>query len=147
MNEHRAATDVVVIGGGVIGLSIAWRAAARGLGVVVLERDRAGSGTSFHAAGMLAPIAEVTPGEEPLLTLGLRSARAYPEFLAELAEASGGAQLGYTPSGTLLVARDDDEAEALERELELRLSFGLPVERLRPSQARRREPGLAPALR
>jgi glycine oxidase len=139
--------DVVVVGGGVIGLAVAWRAQARGLNVVVLERDRAGAGTSHVAAGMLAPIAEVTPGEEPLLELGLRSVRAYPRFLAELAQAAGVDGIGYTPCGTLLVARDADEAEALERELALRIRFGLAVERLRPSEARRREPGLAPALR
>jgi glycine oxidase len=115
--------------------------------VVVLERGRAGAGTSHYAAGMLAPIAEVTPGEEPLLELGLRSARLYPAFVDELLTAAGVDTVGYTTSGTLLVARDADEAEALERELELRRRFGLEVERLRPSEARRREPGLAPALR
>ena len=55
--------------------------------------------------------------------------------------------VGYTTRGTLLVARDADEAEALERELALRHRYELPVERLRASEARRREPGLAPALR
>ena len=54
--------DVVVIGGGVIGLSIAWRAGLRGLRVVVFERGTVGLGTSHYAAGMLAPVAEVTPG-------------------------------------------------------------------------------------
>lgn len=132
-----------------VGLAIAWRAAQRGLRVVVVERHRVGAGTSRHAAGMLAPIAEVTPGEEPLLTLGLRSARFYPAFVQELAEVAGddGRALGYTRCGTLLVARDADEAEALERELSLRTSLGLAVTRLRASEARRREPALAPALR
>jgi glycine oxidase len=147
LSEHRAAADVAVVGGGAIGLSIAWRAAERGLRTVVLERDRVGSGTSRFAAGMLAPIAEVTPGEEPLLHLGLESARLYPEFVAALLDASGADGVGYTRCGTLLVARDADEAAALERELELRHRFGLRVERLRASEARRREPGLAPALR
>jgi glycine oxidase len=141
--------DVAVVGGGVIGLAVAWRARARGLSVLVLDRDRAGAGTSYVAAGMLAPVAEVTPGEEPLLELGLRSARAYPGFLDELADAAQveRSALGYTPCGTLLVARDADEAEALERELALRARLGLAVERVRPSEARRREPGLAPVLR
>jgi glycine oxidase len=148
VSEHRAAAaDVVVIGGGAIGLSVGWRASVRGLRVIVLERGRAGGGTSHHAAGMLAPIAEVTPGEEPLLDLGLRSAQQYPRFVAELLAAAGCSDVGYTRCGTLLVARDADEAEALERELELRRRFGLRVERLRASEARRREPGLAPALR
>lgn len=147
MSDHIAAADVVVIGGGAIGLSIAWRAGERGMRVVVLERGHAGGGTSHYAAGMLAPIAEVTPGEEPLLDLGLRSARRYPRFIAELCATAGVADVGYTRCGTMLVARDADEAEALERELELRVRLGLRVERLRPSEARRREPGLTPALR
>ena len=147
MSKHPVHADVVVVGAGAIGLSIAWRAAQRGLGVVVLDRGRVGQGTSHYAAGMLAPVAEVTPGEEPLLELGLRSARQYPRFVEELLEASGAGDVGYTSCGTLLVARDADEAEALERELALRHRFGLRVERLRPSEARRREPGLAPALR
>ena len=148
-HQQRAVTEVVVIGGGVVGLAIAWRAAQRGLDVVVVERDRTGAGTSRHAAGMLAPIAEVTPGEEPLLTLGLRSAAAYPRFAQELADVVGddGPALGYTACGTLLVARDGDEAEALERELALRTTLGLAVSRLRASEARRREPALAPVLR
>jgi glycine oxidase len=142
MSERkRAAVDVAVIGGGVIGLAVAWRAQTRGLSTAVLERDRAGHGTSRVAAGMLAPISEATAAEEPLLELGLQSARLYPEFVLELGAT------GYNASGTLLVARDADDAEALERELALREHYGLAVERLRPTAARRLEPGLAPALR
>jgi glycine oxidase len=147
VSAERQASDVVIVGGGVIGLSIAWRAARRGLRVIVLERDDVGSGTSRHAAGMLAPIAEVTPGEEPLLHLGLASARLYPQFVGELVDQAGVPEVGYTRCGTLLVARDGDEAEALERELILRERFGLKVARLRPSQARQLEPALAPSLR
>ncbi|MEA2214123.1 MAG: glycine oxidase [Solirubrobacteraceae bacterium] len=142
MSERNpAAVDVAVIGGGVIGLAIAWRAQAHGLRTVVLERGEAGQGTSRVAAGMLAPISEATPAEEPLLELGLRSAQLYPELVHELDLP------GYRTCGTLLVARDGDEAEALERELALRERYGLEVERLRPSAARRLEPGLAPAVR
>ena len=147
MSKHPVHADVVVVGAGAIGLSIAWRSAQRGLGVIVVDRGRVGHGTSHYAAGMLAPVAEVTPGEEPLLELGLRSAGQYPRFVEELLEASGAGDVGYTPCGTLLVARDADEAEALERELVLRRRLNLGVERLRASEARRREPGLAPALR
>jgi glycine oxidase len=138
--------DVAVIGAGAIGLSIAWRAAARGLRVLVLERGEPGSGTSHHAAGMLAPIAEVAAGEEPLLALGLRSAQLFEAFVSEL-EAASGDSVGYTRCGTLLVARDGDEADALERELALRIDLGLDVQRLRASAARRLEPALAPTLR
>ncbi|MGB9185112.1 MAG: glycine oxidase ThiO [Solirubrobacteraceae bacterium] len=147
MSEHNeSGVDVAVVGGGAIGLSIAWRASTRGLRVLVLERGRVGGATSHVAAGMLAPIAEARPGEEPLLELGLRSARAYPEFVHELTRAAD-QDVGYSQCGTLLVARDEDEARALERELELRHRYGLAVERLRPSAARRLEPALTPALR
>ncbi len=138
--------DVAVIGAGAIGLSIGWRAAAAGLRVLVLERGEPGSGASHHAAGMLAPVAEVAVGEEPLLMLGLRSAELFGAFVSELESASG-TGVGYTPCGTLLVARDRDEADALERELALRADLGLNVERLRASAARRLEPALAPTLR
>ncbi len=140
------AADVVVVGGGAIGLAVAWRAAGRGMRVLVLERGRPGAGTSRVAAGMIAPIAEARPSETPLLELGLRSARLFGSFVAEL-EAASGQGVGYTPCGTLLVARDEDEARGLERELALRERFGLPAQRLRASAARRLEPALTPALR
>src|SRR4051794_32416283 len=136
--------EVAVVGGGAIGLAAAWRAAARGMRVLVLD---AGEPGAWHvAAGMLAPVAEAEFGERELLELGLRSARAYPDFCAELADAAG-RDPGLRATGTLVVARDADEAEALERLLAFRRSLGLAVERLRPSQARRAEPALAPSIR
>ena len=129
-----------------IGLAVAWRAAQRGMRVAVLERAEPGAGASRVAAGMIAPISEASLREEPLLRLSQASARAYPEFVAELREASG-LDPGYLGCGTLAAARDRDEAEALDRELAVRTSLGLPVTRLLPSRARRLEPGLAPALR
>ena len=146
MRDRSSSFDVAVVGGGVIGLSVAWRAAERGLRVIVLERDQPGGGASWVAAGMIAPISEARPKEQSLLALSLESARLYPGFVADLRDASG-RDPGYLGCGTLAAARDRDEAEALERELEMRLSLGLSVRRLRPSEARRLEPGLAPAVR
>jgi glycine oxidase len=147
-NDNGAVSDpdVVVIGGGVIGLAVAWRAAQAGLRVNVLERGRPGSETSHVAAGMLAPISEASLAERGVLALGLRAAATYHEFVAELADATG-TDPGYRRCGTLAVARDADEAEALERELEMRCGLGLEVTRLLPSAARRMEPALAPTLR
>ena len=136
--------DVAVIGGGPIGLACAWRAARRGLSAVVLD---AGEPGAWHvAAGMLAPVAEAEFGERALLELGLRSAGMYEAFCAELTQATG-RDPGLRRSGTLVVARDADEAEALERLIAFRASLGLEVTRLRPSQARRAEPALAPTVR
>jgi glycine oxidase len=147
MGENQRA-DVVVVGGGVIGMSIAWRARRAGMSVTLLERDHAGRATSHVAAGMLAPVAEVEFGQAGLglLALGLRSAELWPAFAAEL-EASSGVAVGLARTGTLLVARDDDDARELERQLAFRQSLGLAVERLRPSEARDREPALAPTVR
>jgi glycine oxidase len=142
--DHRP--DVLVIGGGAIGLAVAWRAAARGGCVLVLERDTIGAGASHVAAGMLAPVTEATFGEERLTSLGVRSVARWPAFAAALGEASG-IDPGVRACGTLVVARDRDEAESLEREIDFRRSLGLAVERLRASQARRLEPALAPTVR
>jgi glycine oxidase len=144
--DPTARADVVVIGAGIIGLAIAWRAAQRGASVCVLERGELGGGASHVAAGMLAPVTEADPGELELLALGLRSARIWPSFAAELAQASG-VDPGLRRCGALVVARDRDEAQALERELALRHELGLDVQRLLPSAARRLEPALAPTIR
>ncbi len=141
-------SDVLVVGAGIIGLAVAWRARGRGLSVTVIERGRAGEGTSRVAAGMLAPVAEVEFGEagRRVLALGLRSAEMWPSFAAELAREAA-APVKLLETGTLLLARDEDEAEELERQLDFRRSLGLPVRRLRPSEAREREPALAPTVR
>ena len=145
-SAQQQSPDLAVVGGGVIGLAVAWRAAERGLRTVVLERGGIGSGASGVAAGMLAPSSEAAFGEQPLLALNLESARRWPAFATELAERSG-ADPGYRRCGTLLAARDADAAVALERELAFRESLGLAVERLLPSRARDLEPALAPTLR
>jgi glycine oxidase len=135
--------DALIVGGGVIGLACAWRAAQRGLRVRVLERDEPGAGASGVAAGMLAPVGEATWGEEPLLELALASSRAWPGFATELAAASG-REVGYLPHGAIHVALDRDEAEELRRRFELMRSLELDAEWLRPRECRRLEPGLTP---
>jgi glycine oxidase len=143
-----ASRDVIIVGGGVIGLAVAWRCAEEGMAVTVLERDELGSGASRVAAGMLGPVAEAGNGAaaDRLLELGLASARRWPGFAAELAAASR-TESRLRGGGTLILARDADEAAALERELAFRAERGLEVVRLRPSEARRLEPALAPTLR
>lgn len=137
-----------MIGAGVIGLSVAWRARQHGHDVTVLDRSKAGQATSRVAAGMIAPVAEVEFGAagRRLLELGRRSAAIWGDFAAELGEASG-IDVGLRRTGTLLLAADADEAAELERQLELRSSLGLEVRRLTPSAARELEPALAPTLR
>lgn len=139
--------EVAVVGGGIIGLAVGWRAQQHGLRVVLLERaPTVATGATHAAAGMLAPVSEAHVAERELLALGLESAARYPSFVDQLAQASP-LDAGFLRCGTLRVARDRDEAEALDREREVRERLGLPVERLLPSAARRREPALAPTIR
>ena len=147
-NHIDSPVDVAIVGGGVIGLAVAWRARAKGLSVTVIERGELGRGTSYVAAGMLAPVAEVEFGEagRAALDLGLRSAELWPNFAVELERASG-ADVGLRRTGTLVLARDEDEARELERQIAFRESLGLRTNRLRASEARAREPALAPTMR
>ena len=135
----------VVVGGGAIGLGAAWRAARRGIDVVVVDPTPA-EGASRVAAGMLAPVTEVHYGEEDLLALTLDSSRRYPDFVAALEEASG-LPVGYRACGTLAVARDGDDLAELHRVADYQERLGLTVERVRARDCRSLEPALAPSIR
>lgn len=124
---------------------MAWRAAGRGLRVAVADPAPA-SGASHAAAGMLAPVSEVTYTEEPLLRLGLASLARWPAFAAELADA-GGHDLDYRTDGTLDVAFGSDDLAALDDLAAFAAKLGLPAERLTGRECRRLEPMLAPAVR
>lgn len=144
MTSVDTSPDVVVVGGGAIGMSIAWRTAQRGLSVAVV--DDGASSASWAAAGMIAPVTEVWHGEEPLLTLNLASADRWPGFAEELAAAAG-VDIGYRRCGTVLVARDADEAGALDELHAFQIKLGLEAERLGSRELRRLEPGLSPRVR
>lgn len=146
--RSESTVDLAVLGGGIVGLSVAWRARARGMSVVVLERDELGGAATRVAAGMLAPVAEVEFGRagRRVLEQGMRSARMWPGFAADL-ELDSGVEVGLRRTGTLVVARDDDEARELERQLAYRESLGLRARRLLASEAREREPALAATVR
>jgi glycine oxidase len=134
-------SEVVVIGGGLIGLATAWRLAADGIQVTVCD-PTPGSRTSAVAAGMLAPVTEVEYGEDDLLALNLASVAAWPGFAAEL-EALTGQSAGLNRTGTLSVAYDVDDAAALRRLADYQRRLGLDVEELSGREARKREPLLA----
>src|SRR5437764_12456192 len=143
---RRSRYDALVVGGGVIGLACAWRAAQRGLAVLVVERAGPGAGASGVAAGMLAPVTEAEFGEDALLALNLESAAAWPAFAAELSERTG-IDIAYRESGAFVAAVDRDDVEELRRLNELQRSLGLDAEWVSGSECRRLEPGLSPRAR
>ena len=134
--------DVVVAGGGVIGTAIAWRAAAAGLDVVLVDPEQ-GHAASLVAAGMLAPVSEALFGEGALLRLNLLAVRRFGSFAAELEEATGH-QVGLRREGTLAVAYDPGDYAALIRLTAFRRSAGLDAEELDSRACRALEPFLTP---
>jgi glycine oxidase len=144
LSEKRS-YDAIFVGGGIIGLACAWRAAQRGARVAVLERAEPPAGATNVAAGMLAPVGELTFGEPQLLELTLEAAQLYPGFVAEL-EGASGELTGYQREGALHVALDRDEAAQLHRVHDLQRSLGLEAEWLAPRQCRALEPGLTPSF-
>jgi glycine oxidase len=142
---QRRSFDAVVVGGGVIGLSCAWRAARRGAEVAVVDRGEPGAATTRVAAGMLAPVGELTFGEPELLRLTLKAAEAYPAFVEEL-EGESGVSTGYRRLGALHLALDRDEAAQLRRVHDLQRSLDLEAEWLPARRCRGLEPGLTPSF-
>ncbi|WP_280704425.1 MULTISPECIES: glycine oxidase ThiO [Kitasatospora] len=137
--------DVVVIGGGIIGLGLAWRAAQRGLSVTVVD-PAPGGGAARVAAGMLAPVTELQYGEEPLLHLGIASNTRYADFCKELTAATG-LDTGYRATGTLAVALDADDKAELSELHAFHQRLGLDSRWLTGREARKLEPMLAPGVR
>ncbi|WP_430376942.1 glycine oxidase ThiO [Streptomyces sp. B1-3] len=138
-------SDVLVVGGGIIGLVTAWRAAQRGLSAAVADPEP-GGGAAQVAAGMLAAVTELHYGEQTLLGLNLASAHRYPDFAAELTELTGH-DLGYRRCGTLAVALDADDRAHLRELHALQRQSGLESEWLSGRECRRLEPMLAPGVR
>jgi glycine oxidase len=134
--------DVVVAGGGVIGTAIAWRAAAAGLDVVLVDPEH-GDAASLVAAGMLAPVSESLFGEGALLRVNLLAVRRFPSFAAELEEATGH-DVGLRDEGTLAIAYDPGDLAALQRLTAFRRSAGLDAEELDSRACRKLEPFLTP---
>ena len=139
-----------MVGGGVIGTAIAWRAARAGSTVALIDPggDARGSDdkASLVAAGMLGPVSESVFGEQDLLNLNLHAVDRFPAFNQELEEATG-VSTGLRAEGTLAVAYDSGDLAALDRLTDFRHSIGLAAERLNARECRKLEPFLAPSTR
>ena len=140
-----ANTELLVLGAGVIGLSCAWRAAQDGRRVTVLD-PAPGSGASWVAGGMLAPVTEAWPGEEALLALGVESVDRWPAFAAELTAAAG-RPAGLRTDGTVVAATGSGDRAELDVVAAHLARLGRPVERLNGRELRRLEPVLGPDVR
>ncbi|MFD6882422.1 MULTISPECIES: glycine oxidase ThiO [unclassified Rhodococcus (in: high G+C Gram-positive bacteria)] len=137
-------TTVAVVGGGVIGLSIAWRAARSGYVVTVHDPDP-GSGASWVAGGMLAPLSEGWPGEGHVLELGAASLQRWPEFAALLRSGTGIDLV--TSTASMTVALDAADAADLRTVAEWVQAQGHEMRVLSRAEVRDLEPSLGPRIR
>ena len=143
--KFSAAASVVVVGAGIIGLSLAFELARRRVDVLVLERFRAGAGAAGVAAGMLAPTSEAEDENPDLVGLALESQRLYPRFVQAVQQA-GGLDCGYRQDGTLLVALGRDDEDDLARVRRMQERLGLSAKWVGPEEARALEPALSPRI-
>jgi glycine oxidase len=137
--------DVAIIGGGVIGHGIAWEARRSGRSVVLID-DAPGTGASWAAAGMLAPVSELHYQETELLELMLESSARWPDFAAALAVGGAGRDTGYLSTPTIAVGADPADRRTLTDLREVQQACGLVVEPLTIREARSREPLLSPGI-
>jgi len=142
MSEMPGSPDVVVVGGGVIGLSIAWRVAETGHRVVVVD-PTPGRGATWAAAGMLAPVTEAHYGEEALARLTVHAAEQWPAYSTDL-EAVAERGTGYLRCGTIVVGADRSDRLALDEIRAYQASLGLEVTPLSGRESRELEPALSP---
>jgi glycine oxidase len=120
--------DLILVGGGVIGLSIAWECAQHGLKVVVVEADRVGSGSSWAGAGILPSGATIQP-QDPIEQLRALSHRLHESWAAKLYEETG-IDNEYRKCGGLYIARSAGEKATLAANRVWWQEHGIPFQQL-----------------
>ena len=135
-------TDVVIVGGGVTGCSLAFQLAKSGVGVTLLEKSIFAAGASGATAGVIAPLWHVDPVNTAMFRLGLRSLELFPTLAAELSAA--GLDPEFRQTGVLKLAFTEEEAEEFHHNLEWQQAMRLGVVWLDTEAVVRREPDVNP---
>lgn len=139
-------TEVLIIGAGVIGLSLARELYKKGVGkITVLERGAVGKESSFAAAGMLAPHAE-TEKIDDFFYFCNESRALYPDFAAELFDETG-VDIELDRSGTLYLAFTENDSKEIGERFEWQTKSEFPVEYLSANDVRKTEPFISPDVR
>ena len=139
MSALPARSEVVVVGGGIVGLAVAYELARRGREVLVLDRDDIAGAATRAAAGMLAPTSEADLADRSVVDLELDSLGRYPGFVAGI-EALSGQSCGHRTEGTLWIALNRDQDVDLDRLVSMQRVKGLTARRLSPEAVLAREP-------
>jgi len=144
MRIENGSSDVVIVGGGIIGLSLAYQLALQKLSVTVLERGQIGQEASTAGAGILSPQAEMEE-MSPLTELCLASRSLYGDFVQEMVSKTG-IDIEFSQSGLLYVGFSAEEQEELERRYRWQREVDLPVQQLTPAEALEVEKNLSPEI-
>lgn len=144
LTDSSSSPDALIIGGGVIGCSIALRLAQARVRVAVIDRGEPGREASSAAAGMIAPQGEAT-AFDAFFDLCQASRDLYPGLVAEVQDVTG-MDLGYRRDGALLLAADHRQQAELDQIYRAQSSHALPIERLTPEEVHRRAGGLSPDI-
>jgi glycine oxidase len=142
MDSRTTDWDIVIVGAGIIGCSIAWHLRESSLRVLLVERSEPGGLATNAAAGILGPLNE-TSGPGPLLDLMQESLSMYPSFVDEV-QRSSGLSADLVPSGILSVATSQDEMKNLTAKWEWQQSRGKDLSFLQPDEIRKTFPSLSP---
>ena len=134
-------SDIIVIGAGVVGCAIADELAHRGASVEIVDERPVGMGATQASAGVLAPYIETHEGH-PLLDLTVRSLGLYKDFV-DRAVAWSGVPVAYRRSGTISVAADESEWQALKESAEFLVRCGVSASMLDAAAVKSEEPHLA----
>ena len=139
-------TDVLIIGGGVIGLAIARELHKKGIKrITLLEKGRAGQESSWAAAGMLGPQAEANE-DGAFFDMTVESRASYLDFAAELFDETG-VDIELDRAGTLYLAFTDEDVSVVHKRLKWQRKAGLAVEHLSAEEARKAESFISPSVR
>jgi len=133
-------TDVIVLGGGIIGCALAEELARRGQRVVLIERGTVGAESSSAAAGILAAQMDL-PEPGPLFELCQEARRMYPRWVTHLEQRSG-LSIGYYVDGILYLAMTGREEKRMERRARWQRKLGLRVERWSRKEVQQHEPSV-----
>ena len=137
-------SELLVLGDGIIGRTVAYYASRAGYSVTLVDHPKVGAATPA-AAGMLTPAAEVETAEDALIQFAINSCQSYPEFIEELEEESG-ILCDYSTAGTLMLALHRDHLNQLNYLAAAQRAFGLEVTQLRRAEVLDLEPALSPGV-
>ena len=143
--QYAVPVRVLIVGAGIIGVSLADALARRGAQVHVLDRRGPGRGASYASAGILAPYTEAQ-ADSPLLNLGARSLALFDDLIADL-RARTGIPIEYARSGTLEISFDDDQSLRLQSTTDWLETIGIAADWLEAEDIAGIEPSVSPHAR